>query len=81
MNSTQKLSAAPIYTLATVCIMRKEPYATEMTELPKKHESHSVVHDCFFVSHGSVLAGGETDICRWAAGKVELPLVTSGLNR
>lgn len=50
--------------------MRKESSATEMTKLLRPHESHGVVQHWGFVSHSSVLAGGEIDICRWAAGKV-----------
>lgn len=51
--------------------MSKEPYTTAMAKLPRPHESHGVVQDWGFVSHSSVLAGGEMDICRWAAGKVQ----------
>lgn len=54
MNTTQKLSAAHTYPLATVCITRKESYATGVAELPKNQKSHSVVYACFFVSHGSL---------------------------
>lgn len=70
MDSTQKLSAVLTYP-GTACITRKESYATEMTKLLRPHESHVVVQDWGFVSHCSVLAGGEMDVCRWAAGIVQ----------